>query len=88
MAKHYQIRLGSHLDPSWDEWFDGLVIDHLPNGETLLTGPLVDQAALHGVIAKIRDLGLALLAVNSESTDAGHTHADMLQQRTEGSTIP
>ncbi len=65
MAKQYQITIASHLDDSWAEWFGGLVITRLPNGNTLLSGELVDQAALHGVLAKIRDLGLALNAVTT-----------------------
>ena len=59
----YQIRVRGHLDRSWSEWFAGLTITALPGGETLLAGPLPDQAALHGVLAKVRDLGLPLVAV-------------------------
>jgi hypothetical protein len=59
----YQIRLKGHLDRQWAEWFDGLTITLEANGETLLTGPVVDQAALHGLLRKVRDLGLPLLAV-------------------------
>lgn len=60
----YQIRLKGLLDHQWAEWFDGLAITHADNGETLLTGPVIDQAALHGVLRKVRDLGMPLLAVN------------------------
>jgi hypothetical protein len=60
----YHIRLKGHLDCSWTDWFEGLTITPDDNGETLLTGPLVDQAALHGVLKKVRDLGLPLLSVN------------------------
>jgi len=59
----YQIKVKGHLDPRWSEWFDGLAITHKPNGETLLAGPVVDQAALHGLLSKVRDLGLTLLLV-------------------------
>lgn len=59
----YQIRLQGHLDPQWAEWFDGLTITLAPNGVTLLTGPVVDQAALHGLLKKVRDLGMPLLSV-------------------------
>jgi len=59
----YQIRLQGHLDPQWAEWFDGLTITLVPNGATLLTGPVVDQAALHGLLKKVRDLGMPLLSV-------------------------
>ena len=60
----YEIRLKGHLDAKWADWFDGLTITRLDNGETLLSGPVVDQAALHGVLRKVRDLGLPLVSVN------------------------
>ena len=59
----YQIRIKGHLDGSWSEWLGGLEISPLENGETVLTGPVRDQSALHGLLAKIRDLGLPLIAV-------------------------
>ena len=59
----YQIRLKGHLGRHWTDWFDGLAITLEDNGETLLTGSLVDQAALHGVLKKVRDLGMPLLSV-------------------------
>lgn len=59
----YCIRVKGHLDPHWSDWFDGLVITHQDGGETLLTGPVVGQAALYGLLVKIRDLNLPLLAV-------------------------
>lgn len=59
----YQIRLKGHLDDRWADWFDGLTLTRVDNGETLLTGPVVDQAALHGLLRKVRDLGLPLLSV-------------------------
>ena len=61
--KIYQIRVKGLLDQQRSVWFDGLAITHDKNGETLLSGPLVDQAALHSVLLKIRDLGLPLLGV-------------------------
>jgi hypothetical protein len=61
----YQIRLKGHLRPQWADWFSGLAITLEQNGDTLLTGPIPDQAALHGLLKKVRDLGLPLLAVNS-----------------------
>jgi hypothetical protein len=60
----YQIRVKGHLDSDWADWFDGLTITLDENGDTLLTGPVVDQAALHGLLKKIRDLGMLLLSVN------------------------
>ena len=60
----YEIRVKGHLDSRWSAWFDGLTITNLPHGEALLSGALADQAALHGVLMKVRDLGLPLLSVN------------------------
>jgi hypothetical protein len=65
----YEIRLKGHLEARWAEWFEGLTITLEENGSTLLSGPLADQAALHGVIKKVRDLGLTLLSVNSVEPD-------------------
>ncbi len=59
----YAITVQGHLDAHWSAWFDDLTITNQPNGEAVLAGPLRDQAALHGVLAKVRDLGLALIAV-------------------------
>ena len=59
----YQIRLKGHLGREWADWFEGLTITALNNGETLLTGAVVDQAALYGLIRKVRDVGLPLLSV-------------------------
>jgi hypothetical protein len=59
----YEIRLKGHLDDRWAAWFEGLTITREDNGETRLTGPVVDQAALHGLLRKVRDLGLPLVAV-------------------------
>jgi hypothetical protein len=59
----YQIRIKGHLGREWAEWFEGLALTALDNGETLLTGAVVDQAALHGVLRKVRDLGIPLLSV-------------------------
>lgn len=60
----YQIRLGGRLGPQWTDWFGGLTISLAENGDTLLTGPVVDQAALYGLLKKVRDLGMPLLSVN------------------------
>lgn len=60
----YQIRLQGHLAPEWAAWFGGLTVTLEEQGATLLTGPVADQAALHGLLKKVRDLGLPLLLVN------------------------
>ncbi len=65
----YKIRVKGHLDGRWSEWFDGLEITKLENGETMLSGDIVDQAALHGVLNKVRDLNLALIAVSNEGPE-------------------
>ena len=60
----YEIRVQGHLDQDWSEWFDGLTITYDGDDNTVLRGPLTDEAALHGVLIKVRDLALPLLAVN------------------------
>lgn len=60
----YQIRIKGHLDRQWASWFGGLTVTLEDNGDTLLTGPVVDQAALHGLLKKVRDLGTPLISVN------------------------
>ena len=59
----YEIRIKGHLDDRWAAWFGDLTITLEDNGEALLTGPVVDQAALHGLLRKVRDLGMPLLSV-------------------------
>jgi hypothetical protein len=58
----YQIRVKGHLGPRWRDWFGDVTITLEDNGETLLTGPVVDQAALHGLLRKVRDLGMPLIS--------------------------
>jgi len=67
-VQYYEIRLKGHLEPRWVKWFDGLAITLVEDGDTLLTGPVADQAALHGLLKKVRDVGLPLLSVNSVET--------------------
>ena len=63
-SKVYQIRIKGHLGEQWTDWFDGLTITLEEDGNTLFTGLVVDQAALHGLLKKVRDLGMPLLSVN------------------------
>jgi hypothetical protein len=65
----YQIRIKSHLDRRWRDWFEGMNITLEDNGDTLITGPVVDQAALHGLVKKVRNLGLPLISVNRVDPD-------------------
>ena len=67
----YQIRIKGHLGREWADWFGGLTITLEDNGETLLTGPVVDQAALHGVLRKVRDLGMSLITLKKISSKTG-----------------
>jgi hypothetical protein len=62
--QYYEIRIKGHLDDRWADWFEGLTITLEDNGDTLLTGTVVDQAALHGLLKKVRDLGMPLLSVS------------------------
>lgn len=65
----YRIRLKGHLAAHWAEWFSGMTITRLDNGETAIEGSVIDQAALHGMLNHIRDLGLPLLAVDQVTSD-------------------
>ena len=69
----YEICIRGHLTDEWANWFDGLTITLEENGHTLLTGPVTDQAALHGLLRKVRDLGLPLLSVNRLKPDQADT---------------
>jgi hypothetical protein len=73
----YQIRIQGHLGRQWTDWFEGLTIMRKDNGDTVLTGPVVDQAALYGLLKKVRDLGLPLLSVmrvEPAQADVNETH--------------
>jgi hypothetical protein len=67
----YHIRVNGHLRPEWTEWFDGMTITQETNGDTTLSGLVADQAALHGLLVKVRDLGLVLVSVDRVEPDAG-----------------
>jgi hypothetical protein len=66
---HYEIRIKGHLGRQWADWFEGLTITLETNGETLLSGSVIDQAALHSLLRKVRDLGMPLLSVNRTKPD-------------------
>ena len=70
----YQIRIKGHLGRDWTDWFGGLTLTLEDNGETLLTGPVIDQAALHGVLKKVRDVGMPLLSVIEVQFNENHRY--------------
>ena len=78
----YQIRIKGHLSPQWADWFEGLTITLEEDGNTLLIGAVIDQAALHGLLKKVRDLGVPLLSVNS--VGAGPQNTSEVKQRLDG----
>lgn len=67
----YELQIKGHLDDRWSDWLEGLVVQRQDDGTTMLVGPLVDQAALYGVIIRIRDLGLSLLSVSRVAESQG-----------------
>jgi hypothetical protein len=71
MADLYEIRLQGHLDAHWTTWFEGLAVAHAEDGTTVLSGPVADQAALFGLLERVRDLGLPLLAVQRIELNKG-----------------
>jgi hypothetical protein len=68
-APTYEIRLAGRLAPRWSAWFDGLTVTSGDDGTTVLRGPVIDQAALHGVLQKLRDLGIPLISLNRIPSD-------------------
>jgi hypothetical protein len=76
MPEYYRIKIKGRLDPSWSEWFAGLQVTYLEGDETLLSGPLPDQAALHGLLERIRDLNLTLISVTYGGSLTQNTNPD------------
>jgi hypothetical protein len=72
----YQIRVKGHLDQGWSDWFEGLAIATDDNGDTLVSGPVADQAALHGLLKKVRDLGMPLLSVTCVEDSKGNVKGE------------
>jgi hypothetical protein len=79
----YQIRIKGHLGQQWIDWFDGLSITLEEDGDTLLTGPVTDQAALHGLLKKVRDLGMPLVSVNQVQFDETHPYHSKKEKKNE-----
>jgi hypothetical protein len=79
MDETYQFRLNRHLDESWSEWLNDMIIEQQPDGTTLITGQIADQAALFGLLSRVRDLGMPLLSVNILEPDNRALH----QKKTE-----
>ncbi len=77
MDDTYQFRVQGHLDDRWSDWLGGLAVQRQDDGTTVLVGAIVDQAALHGVIARIRDLGLPLLAMDRVAGSHDGTSSDL-----------
>ncbi len=67
MSETYEIRLQGHLDPRWSAWFDGLTVTSDADGTTVIRGSVIDQAALHGLLQKVRDIGLPLVSVTTNN---------------------
>ena len=82
-AMIYQIRLRGHLGAEWTDWFEGLTVTLEEDGDTLLTGPVVDQAALHGLLKRVRDLGMSLVSVNQVQCNETHSYSSKKETKNE-----
>ena len=79
MEENYRIQVQGRLDPHWSDWLDGMAVHHRDDGTTELVGPIVDQAALHGVIARIRDLGLSLISISRAEPEQHDVSTDPIR---------
>ena len=79
--RDYQIRIEGHLDQQWTDWFEGLTITLEEVGETLLTGPVIDQAALHGLLKKVRDLGMPLVSISQVQFNETHPYRSKKEKK-------
>lgn len=77
----YEIRVAGHLSPQWMDWFEGLTVSLEEDGNTLLTGSVADQAALHGLLKKIRDLGMILVSVNRVQFNETHPYRSKKEKK-------
>jgi hypothetical protein len=79
----YEIRVAGHLSLQWADWFEGLTITLGEDGNTLLSGPVADQAALHGLLKKVRDLGMILVSVNRVQFNETHLYSSKIGEKNE-----
>jgi hypothetical protein len=80
MAEYYEIKIRGHLDPGWSDWFMGLKFTYLEGNETLVSGLLPDQAALHGLLERIRDLNLTLISITNGGSPSQTSDKDRINR--------